>query len=584
MCNGSVRMTGRASVIDRLGIRSLPIGIESFDDVAQRFVYVDKTAIIADLIDRSGVTLFCRPRRFGKSLQLRTLQSFFEAPVEGFTPDRASLFEGLAIMNAEERHVAQRAIHPVIYLGLNRCGGSTWEACRSSIAQHVISEYRRHGYLLDSLRIMSYERDQFERMCRGQASSDEVESSLEFLATLLARHHGAQTVILIDEYDKIVTEGYLHGYRDEATAFLKRWLTGALKGTVDLFLAVLTGVQRVSKESIFSDLNNFTVDTALDHPFAEAFGFTVGEVEALATLMGHVEKVGELADWYDGYVFGGERAYNPWSVLSYLRDGCVAQPYWTNTSSNDVIKRMIACADARTNAQLTALAEGGSVEAPLDLSVVYGQIDSDTKAIWPQLYLAGYVTTDDVNEPNDTGLIRRLRVPNLEVAQLFRRELVDRAWAAGGGRESLLGLHAAITSGDTEEAACRIEQALLDTVSYHDLQDENSCHMWLLSLLYGMDGYRLPRSNREVGRGRPDVVVEPDGAHETGLPAIVAEVKFERDAIKKELRDLADKALDDQALPQRYAQGLAGNGVVLWGVAFDNHKHVAVAARRINSD
>jgi hypothetical protein len=537
---------------------------------------VDKTVVIADLVDRGGVTLFCRPRRFGKSLMLRTLQCFFEAPVEGWLENDPALFDGLAIMDCDRRHVAQRGAHPVIYLGLNACGGDTWEAMRESIAQSVAMEFSRHLYLLESPRMLGFQREQFERLASGRATDAELERSLAWLSTLLRVHHRAQTVILIDEYDKVVTEGHLHGYRDEATAFLKRWLTGALKGTVDLYLAALTGVQRVSKESIFSDLNNFTVDTALDHQYREAFGFTADEVEELARCLGRADKVDELAAWYDGYDFGGQGAYNPWSVLSYFRQGCVAQPYWTNTSSNEVVRRLIGRADEVANAELTALAEGGEVVEPLDLSVVYGEIDSDTSAIWPQLYLAGYVTTHDVTEPNNSRLPRRLIVPNLEVRELFRGELLERAESAVGGRRALAGLHAALVSGDAEALAWELEQALLSTVSYHDLRDENSCHMWLLSLLYGMEGYRFPRSNREVGRGRPDVVCEPEAASEGRLPAIVVETKFRRDATSEELSAVAHAALADQVLAKRYAHGLVGRGAIRYSVAFDGHKHVAV--------
>ena len=581
MCNGSVRAEGRPRVVDRRGAGIVAIGIESFADVVSRHVYVDKTMVIADLIDRGGVTLFCRPRRFGKSLLLRTLQCYFEAPVEGFIDDAGPLFEGLAVMGAGDYYTAERGAHPVVYLGLNACGGDTWEAMRASIAHAVAREYERHRYLLESPCVLDMEREKFGRLFMGQAPADELEQSLTYLVSLLCRHHRQQAVILIDEYDKIVTEGHLRGYRDEATGFLKRWLTGALKGTVDLRLAVLTGVQRVSKESIFSDLNNFVVDTALNHEYAEAFGFTQPEVDELAARLGRADRLPELAEWYDGYSFGGEAVYNPWSVLNYLRQGCVAQPYWTNTSANTVVKSMIARAGGETNAQLTALAEGGAVEAPLDLSVVFGEIDSDTSAIWSQLYLAGYVTTRDVDEPNNPMLARRLEVPNLEVARLFARELVERAHAAAGGRHALSALHAALRSGDAEALSAELEEALLNSVSYHDLRDEASAHMWLLSLLYGMEGYRFPRSNREAGRGRPDVVCEPDAAREAELPAVVCEVKFARGADPGELRALAGSALEAQALPRRYAHGLAGAGAVLWGVALGSGKRAAACARSI---
>lgn len=240
----------------------------------------------------------------------------------------------------------------------------------------ISNEYSRRRYVLKAPGFPGFQREQYERTWATQATDAELEASLSFLATVLREHHGSQTVILIDEYDKVVSDGFLHGYRGEATAFLKRWLTGA------------------------------------------------------------------IADWYDGYDFGGKAIYNPWSVLNYFDRGCVAQPYWTNTGSNEVVKRLITRAGETINAQLTSLAEGETVDVPLNLSVVFGEIDSDTSAVWPRLYLAGYVTTHDVDEPNETGLTRRLEVPNLEVEHLFRRELVDRAVAAASGRTESPGIPA----------------------------------------------------------------------------------------------------------------------------------------------
>ncbi len=215
MCNGSVAVKGATNVVDRLGIGSVPIGIESFVDVISRHVYVDKTAVINDLIDRGGVTLFCRPRRFGKSLMLRMLQCYFEAPVEGWVEDDPTLFDGLAIMGAPERHTSQRGTHPVIYLGLNACGGDTWEAALKGIARAVRAEYARHAYLRDGNALLPYERDYFDRMCGRDADVYDLEESLSWLAGVLRRYHHSQTVILIDEYDKIVTEGHLYEPRGE---------------------------------------------------------------------------------------------------------------------------------------------------------------------------------------------------------------------------------------------------------------------------------------------------------------------------------------------------------------------------------
>lgn len=230
--------------------------------------------------------------------------------------------------------------------------------------------------------------------------------------------------------------------------------------------------------------------------------------------------------------------------------------------SNEVVHRLVARADAATNAKLTTLAEGGVVTEPLDLSVVYGEIGSYTGTIWPELYLAGYLTTHDVAEPNDSEVVRTLEVPNREVNRLFRRELVARAQSSADGRDALASLHTALRSGDARALEHELERALLDSVSYYNLRSEHSCHMWLLSLLYGMRGYRFPRSNREVGRGRPDIIVEPEAARAHALPAIVTEVKFRADASHDELAVVAHATLADQAMRKRYAHGLVGHGAI----------------------
>lgn len=597
MCNGSIRSiepnepiespvgapASGARVIDNKGKRALPVGIESFESVVARHVYVDKTLLARDLLDRGGTTLFCRPRRFGKSLALRMLQCFFEKPVEGFIPDRRPLFENLTIWDAGAEYRAEQGQYPVIYLSLGGANGATWDEARDHIANAVAAEFRRHRYLLDGT-VMEVERPLFERLTVGQASPAELARSLAWLSTLLREHHGAETVILIDEYDRPITDGHLGGFRDEATRFMRSWLTDALKSTVDLRLSAITGVQRVSRESIFSDLNNLTVDTPLDRDFAESFGFTEPEVAALAAYTGHAEKLDELRAWYDGYCFGGTRMYNPISTLRYLRQG-IAQPYWTNTSGNAVVTRLFQRADFSTNANLQKLAQGGTIEAPLNMQVISGEIDSDTSAVWSQLYLGGYVTTDDVGHPEDAALTRRLRLPNREVRALFDREFLERAnRLASGGR--LAGLHEALLAGDAHRFGELLSCIVEESASFRDLAFEGPCHMLLMGMLYEVPGYRYPTSNRESGLGYSDILLEPQPEHAARLPVIALEVKRARTAAGGDVEnpeELARHARDvalAQAVEKRYGAGLPGAGRVLWGVSFSG-KRVAVACKAV---
>ncbi|MBR3314904.1 MAG: AAA family ATPase, partial [Atopobiaceae bacterium] len=432
MCNGSVRATGEPRIVDRGGRRQLPIGIESFEDVLGGFAYVDKSLAVAELVDRRGVTLYCRPRRFGKSVFLRMLQCFFECPVEGYVPDRRGLFDGLAVADADDsRCMAHNCAHPVVYLNLSDCGADSYENVRAQVALQMVDEYNRHYYLMEEGALRGGEVARFSRMAEGEARPMELERSLAWLSMLLARFHGAQTVILIDEYDTPVNDAHLHGFRERMLDFYRSWLSGALKGTTSLFCSALTGVLRVSQESIFSELNNVRFDTTLDEDHAEAIGFTAQEAEALAAYAGRADKVAEMAEWYDGYRFGGVDVYNPWSVLNYLHGG-EAQPYWTNTSSNGIVTDLIRNAGEQQTAELAVLAGGGTIAKPLDLRTVFDDLGKNPEAVWAQLYQAGYVTTRDTGLPNDDALPRRLYIPNLEVRRLYGKELLARATRLAG--------------------------------------------------------------------------------------------------------------------------------------------------------
>ena len=568
-------------IIDRAGRGLFPVGVENFDLVVEEYVYVDKSLLLRELIDYKGkAVLFCRPRRFGKSLALRMLQCYFEAPVEGVPvpiPDKSGLFEGLAISDAGERYKAERAAHPVVFLSLGEARGATWEAVEAELATSMAAECMRHDYLLESPVVRDAEKAKLQRLIDGADREGDLTSSLAFLSDLLARHHGAGTVILIDEYDAPVTQGHLNGFRDEAGTFYRSWLTGALKATTSLFLGVLTGVQRVSRESIFSGLNNIIVDTALDHEFTEAFGFTDGEVVELARLCDMDGRLDEMRDWYDGYRFGDERVFNPWSILSYLSKGGVAQPYWGNTSSNAVVHQLFTQAEGATADELAALAAGEAVSEAIDLATVFDMIDRDPQAIWSQLYLAGYLTTDDTGEPNNTRMRRELRVPNREVGLLYRDEFADRSELFAGNRARLADFHEALKAADAPACADALRRILLDSPSALDLVRENSYHMLLVGLLYYVYGYKFPVSNREAGEGRADVLLVPEQENVGKLPGIVIEVKWGDGLDDGGLGALSEEALG-QIDAKAYSHAFPPGPVLRWGVAFSGKRVAAVCS------
>lgn len=452
-----------ARIVDRTGRRVLPIGRDGFEPAAESFVLVDKTMLIADVLDSGyAATLFCRPRRFGKTLNMTMLKSFFEAPPDGVS--RARLFEGTEIWEAGGgRYREHQGAYPVVHVSFNTVKKDTWEASYGELRNIIAAEYERHAYLAESRALSEAERRRFEEVRSGRAGDADYAGSLLMLCRMLRRHHDRRVVLLVDEYDAPVMAGYSApdgGYYREVVSFLKGWLTGAIKdGGEVLEFACLTGVQRISKESIFSDLNNLVVSTALSTDSDERYGFTDAEVEALATYLGHPGCMGEARAWYDGYRFGGVDVYNPWSVLNYLRKDCSPDVYWGNTSSNSVIGDLVRGADADTLEEVYALLEPGGVTwAPLDLGIVFPEDGFSGDAIWSMLYLAGYLTTEDTSTPNDTQALRPLRIPNREIARLFRVEVIERFSTLAGGRMRISRLHEAIVRGDEERVSAALAQ------------------------------------------------------------------------------------------------------------------------------
>lgn len=427
-----------ARIIDRTSKRRLPIGRDGFEVAADQCVVADKTMLIADILDSGyAATPLCRPRRFGKTFNMTMMKAFFELAPDGRS--RAPLFEGTEIWDADGgSYRAYQGIYPVIHLSFRTAKGLDWAQAYEAIKNLVIAEYERHAFLATSDKLLDSQKKRFLSVLEGSASAGEYVDSLLFLARCLRIHYDRRVVVLIDEYDAPVMAAYSApngGYYLEAVTFLKNWLTGTLKdGGEVLEFACLTGVQRISKESIFSDLNNLVVSTALNTTFDERYGFTDSEVAALATYLGHHDCMNIARRWYDGYRFGRIDVYNPWSVLNFLENGGVPDVYWGNTSGNSVVGDFIHRADAETLERAYALLEpGGTVKAPLDLGIVFPDGGSEidgmgprTDSVWSMLYLAGYLTTEDTATPNNTRAPRRLRIPNTEVAKLYSTEIIER--------------------------------------------------------------------------------------------------------------------------------------------------------------
>lgn len=589
---GAVRLCG-ALLTDIAGDRLVGTGSDWFPTVYDRGVFVDKSLLVRDVLMGKQAMLYCRPRRFGKTLAATMLKDFFEcAPAAD--PAARARFERLAIWTADEgRWREHQGAYPVVMLSLKEAAAATWETTRLWLASLMAAEVERHGYLLDSDTTSPFERERLARLASGTASEVELGSSLRFLTTVLARHHGKPCMIIVDEYDAPITHAYEHGFQTDAVDFMRNWLSGALKTNPALAYGVLTGVQRVSKESIFSGLNNIGVNTPLNQTSDERFGFTDTEVEALATYTGHEDGIADLRSWYDGYRFGSVGIYNPWSVLSCLADGCDPQPYWANTSGNSVLSQAFRSQDTATvDALLSLLEPGATVERAIDPNVAYGDLAARPGGIWSVLYMAGYLTTDDTQRAEDASVVRRLRIPNAEVRSVFRREVIDRTRALSDDPRRLAGLHAALVAGDQEGFARELESVAVGSASMLDLTSEAQCHMLLMGLLFDIPGYRDPLSNREAGFGRFDVMLPPNrGNGGASLPLITIEVKFMPIDDYKRLGPEAParlSALANEALGQiktraydMTAPSMPPNIARLrWGVAFSG-KHVACAATQV---
>ena len=579
--HGGIYQANGVRIMDRSGDHRLPIGDDGFERVCERSLFVDKSMLAADVLcGNSSVTLFCRPRRFGKTLAMTMLKAFFELPPDGIS--RAPLFEGLEIWDADNgRYRAEQGVRPTVFFTLNSIKKATWEEAYAALEEKVAAEFRRHRYLLDGDSLDEVERASFKRIAAMEASRTEVESSLRQLCLYLYRHHGRRTVVLIDEYDAPVMAGHSRGYYRQVVDFLKGWLTGALKdGGAALDFACMTGVQRIAKESIFSDLNNVTVDTALDTASDERFGFTESEVGALASYLGHPHKRDEVKYWYDGYRFGDADIYNPWSVLNYFSRGCRPGVYWANTATNTVVADAARSCDEQTTKDVFSLMQpGGFVRKPLDMGVVFPESGEKGNALWSLLYLAGYLTTEDTDDPNSRLVRRRLRLPNREVAEVFRTEIVERYAEEAGGYERLDDLHDALIAGDADGVGRELGRILLTTPGCRDLTSESSYHMLAAGLLFGIPGYADPMSNRERGDGYFDLQLVPEGKRGAGLPVITIELKVAAknvgDFSPEALHGLAHKALA-QIAEKRYDVGERG---LRYGIAFQGKNVAAVCER-----
>ena len=547
--------------------KKLPIGLSDFKElIKDDYYYVDKSLFIKEIIDNGAVSILLpRPRRFGKTLNLSMLRYFYEKSVEDTSP----LFQHLNIWQQGEAYTRKQGLHPVIFLTFKDVKCDNWEECEKHLKRVISEEYRRHKYVLSMGEFDSAELEEFETILHLTADKTAYEYSIKKLSAWLHQYHGQKTVILIDEYDTPIQGGYSNGYYSQVIGFMRNLLSGALKDNSHLEKGVLTGILRVAKESIFSGLNNLEVCSLLGSKFSHSFGLLEHEVERMLLDYGTQLDIDEVKSWYNGYVFGDTVIYNPWSILHVTdkwQEGM--QPYWVNTSSNDLIRQIISRSGASVKQDLETLLLGGSIEKAVDDNVVFGEIENSPNSIWSFLLMSGYLKIVS-KERREKKLYGQLQIPNLEVEYLFE-EIVLGWFNQSIHNDNYQMMLNGLVNGDLETFEAIFRDFVMKSFSYFDTAQEQSekvYHAFVLGLLLGLsDAYEV-KSNRESGYGRYDVMLIPKDPTKLG---IVIEFK-KAGALKKEsLEEAAVDALA-QIEQMKYTQELADRGitnVIQLGIAF----------------
>ena len=484
--------------------KKLPVGIDSFEKLRREdFYYVDKSRMIVDLMANWGeVNLFTRPRRFGKTLNMSMLKCFFEIGTD------KSLFDGLKV--SEEKELCEKYMgkYPVVFVSLKDVDGLTFEDAYDMLREIIRKECVRLQFLMDSDALTDAEKEPMKRLLGNRPERVDIKNSLALLCSLLEKHYGQKPILLIDEYDVPLDKAYYHGYYPQMIDLIRAMFQAALKTNSSLFFAVLTGCLRVSKESIFTGLNNLKVCSISDVKFDEFFGFTDEEVRAMLSAYGLENHYEETREWYDGYRFGGQDVYCPWDVINYC-DDLLSNPrqkpraYWMNTSGNDMVRRLIdRSTNGTTQMEIERLIAGETITKTLNEQLTHNEVDASIENIWSLLYMTGYLTAVDYPDGNRY----ELRIPNREVRQIYMQQVLS--WfnhKVESETDKLTNLYAAFETGDTETIKEILDEQLLDTVSFYDAR-ESFYHGFLLALLSTCANWNVS-SNIETGKGRSDIIV-----------------------------------------------------------------------------
>lgn len=550
-------------------LKSLPIGISDYVRAQSEYYYVDKTLFIKEFLDRKPlVSLFTRPRRFGKTLNMDMLRVFFEISEE----DTSKYFRDKAIWKCGDEYRSHQGSYPVVFITFKDVKFDTWEATIDKIKGLLQEEYGRHQELLQSDKLSKYEKEYFSKILDASANEVELTAALEKLSKMLASHYGKAPVIIIDEYDTPIQEGYSKDFYDEIIGFMRNFFSGAFKDNKNLSYGFLTGILRIAQESIFSGLNNLTVNSVMDEDYDSYFGFTKEEVSEMLSYYGVAEKEDEIKDWYDGYLFGTTEIYNPWSVINYISKGCIPQAYWVNTGKNEILEDVLKAATDDITERLHSLLQGEMVIARIDQNVVYRSLSEDPANIYSLLLVAGYLKTPKKELQVDGSYLCEVSIPNREIAAVYKSEILSHLLQIGAiTRTTADKIAESLYANDYTKLQKAIAEYMDKSISFYDAGAEGFYHGLLLGMIALMDNQYKIKSNREAGDGRYDICLLP---REDRYPGIIMELKWKKNLSADALSGLADEALA-QIDEKRYDAEMKEDGIpniLKFGIAFSGKK------------
>ena len=541
--------------------KPLPIGVSDFKSATTNYYYVDKTLLIRDFLNAIPmVSLFTRPRRFGKTLNMDMLRVFFEK-----TPEDTSIyFKDKYIWQCGDYYTKHQGQYPVIFLSFKDVKCSSWQETFQKISKLISLEFMRHNELESSSVLSSYEKEQYHRFASENINEVDCQMGLQLLSLLLHKHYDKECVIIIDEYDTPIQQGHLCDFYNEIVDFMRNFFSGGLKDNPHLAFGFLTGILRVAKESILSGMNNLKTNSILDNNYSSYFGFTNEEVRDMLAYYDYdyEDKYQEICEWYDGYRFGNSEIFNPWSVINYISDQCFPKAFWQSTGSNDIIGEIIGTATPEINENLYKLFCGNTVTTYVDTSVIYPEVQNNPNSIYSFLLVAGYLKVAEIYPQNDGNYMCDVAIPNKEILYVYEKEVLNRT----NQNNVSISIHQAIFSKDTSKLQSLLENFMLKSISTMDGASEAFYHGMMLGLCAVLGNQFKVRSNRESGLGRFDIELLP---MVKGIPGFIFEFKHTKD-INVDLDSLANSALK-QIEDMKYDTELNDFGVediVKIGIAF----------------